>query len=340
MFRTIIIAEAGVNHNGNLQLAEQLIEAAARAGADFVKFQTFRAANLVTASAEKAAYQKANEGSMAGESQLQMLAKLELNKEAHLHLIEHCKKHNIKFLSTAFDLESIDLLNELGIELFKIPSGEITNLPLLRKIAGSGKPVILSTGMATIEEIGDAIDVLKQNGIPTDLITVLHCTTEYPAPLEEVNLKAMHSIGETFKVKTGYSDHTKGIVIPIAATALGATIIEKHFTISRGLPGPDHKASLEPDELAAMVAAIRNVEKALGSGIKEPSVSELKNRVAARKSIHLSKNLTAGHALTNEDMVMKRPGDGISPMLLDTIIGKKLKTDLKADTQLKPEHLL
>ncbi len=340
MYRTVIIAEAGVNHNGDLRLAEQLIEAAAGAGADFVKFQTFRAAKLVTANAEKAGYQKANEESAAGETQLQMLTRLELNREAHLHLIKHCNKHNIKFLSTAFDLESLDLLNELGLELFKIPSGEITNLPLLRKIAGFGKPVIMSTGMATIEEIGEALDILKQNGIPAGLITVLHCTTEYPAPLEEVNLKAMQAIGETFKVKTGYSDHTEGIVIPVAAVALGATVIEKHFTISRDLPGPDHKASLEPLELAAMVTAIRNVETALGSGIKEPTVSEIRNRVAARKSIHLSKDLPAGHTLTGEDLIMKRPGDGISPMLMDTIIGKRLKTELKADTQLKTEHLL
>lgn len=278
MYRTVIIAEAGVNHNGDIRLAEQLIEAAAGAGADFVKFQTFRAAKLVTANAEKAGYQKANEESAAGETQLQMLTRLELNREAHLHLIKHCNKHNIKFLSTAFDLESLDLLNELGLELFKIPSGEITNLPLLRKIAGFGKPVIMSTGMATIEEIGEALDILKQNGIPAGLITVLHCTTEYPAPLEEVNLKAMQAIGETFKVKTGYSDHTEGIVIPVAAVALGATVIEKHFTISRDLPGPDHKASLEPLELAAMVTAIRNVETALGTGIKEPTVSEIRKQ--------------------------------------------------------------
>ncbi|MDY0101448.1 MAG: N-acetylneuraminate synthase [Lentimicrobium sp.] len=340
MKKVIIIAEAGVNHNGDLKLAERLIEEASKAGADYVKFQTFKALNLVTSKAQKANYQKADKASKPGESQLDMLQKLELDRDAHLHLIRHCKLHNIRFLSTGFDLESLNMLSDFGLELFKVPSGEITNLPLLMKIAGFGKPVLLSTGMANLKEIGEALDVITSNGILLTDVTVLHCTTEYPAPMDEVNLKAMFTIRDSFGVQIGYSDHTQGIEIPIAAVALGARVIEKHFTLDRSLPGPDHKASIEPDELAEMVKSIRNVELALGNGIKEPAKSELKNRIAARKSIHLASDLMAGHTITLDDLAMKRPGDGISPMQLGQIVGKTLKQDLPENTQLTLDHLL
>ena len=340
MKKVIIIAEAGVNHNGDIRIAEKLIEQAALAGADYVKFQTFRASQLVTVHAQKADYQKESTGSKPGESQFEMLLKLELDRNAHLHLMEHCLKYNIKFLSTGFDLDSLDMLNELGLDLFKIPSGEITNLPLLRKIAGFGRPVLISTGMSTLKEIGEAIEVVTSNGIQLSEVTVLHCTTEYPAPMVEVNLKAMLTIRDTFGVRIGYSDHTEGIEIPVAAVALGAEVIEKHFTLDRKMVGPDHKASLEPNELYAMVKAIRNVEQALGTGIKEPTKSELKNIIAARKSIHLASAFKAGHVLKLEDMVMKRPGNGISPMLSEQIAGRALKQDLPEDTQLTYDHLL
>jgi N,N'-diacetyllegionaminate synthase len=339
MSKTIIIAEAGVNHNGQMELAHKLVEAAAEAGADYVKFQTFKTGHLVTSSAPKAAYQSIQKDSEPGESQYDMLRRLELDRTAHLQLIEHAKRCRIRFLSTAFDLDSIDLLLEFGIGLFKIPSGEITNLPYLRKIGQLGKPIILSTGMSTLDEVKQAIDVLVASGAPLNKITVLHCTTEYPAPFEDVNLNAMLTMGKTFGVKVGYSDHTPGIEIPIAAVALGARIIEKHFTLNRSLPGPDHKASLEPHELKAMIKAIRNVEMAMGSGVKEPAPSEKKNLAAARKSIHLSADLPAGHILTPADLEMKRPGDGISPMLLDQIVGRILKTNLVADTKLQLDHL-
>jgi N,N'-diacetyllegionaminate synthase len=339
MSKTVIIAEAGVNHNGQMELAHKLVEAAAEAGADYVKFQTFKTGHLVTPSAPKAAYQAIQKDSEPGESQYDMLRRLELDRTAHLQLIEHAKRCRIRFLSTAFDLDSIDLLIEFGIGLFKIPSGEITNLPYLRKIGQLGKPIILSTGMSTLEEVKQALDVLVANGAPLNKITVLHCTTEYPAPFEDVNLNAMLTMGKAFGVKVGYSDHTPGIEIPIAAVALGARIIEKHFTLNRSLPGPDHKASLEPHELKAMIKAIRNVEMAIGSGIKEPVSSEKKNLAVARKSIHLSTDLTAGHILTPADLEMKRPGDGISPMLMDQVVGRILKTTLSADTKLQFEHL-
>ncbi|KAF0202743.1 MAG: N-acetylneuraminate [Bacteroidetes bacterium] len=339
MGKVIIIAEAGVNHNGDIKLAEDLIRLAAEAGADFVKFQTFKASKLVTENAPKAEYQNADSSSKQGESQLELLQKLELNRNDHLNLIKHCKLHNIKFLSTAFDMESLDMLRELGMELYKIPSGEITNLPLLRKIAGFGKPIILSTGMSTMSEISDAIKVLTTYGATMDQLSILHCTTEYPAPFEDVNLKAMLTIRDTFGVKVGYSDHTQGIEIPVAAVALGAQIIEKHFTKSRLLPGPDHKASLEPAELTEMVKAIRNVEKAIGDGIKEPTASESKNITAARKSIHLAHQLDEGHVMKSDDLIMKRPGNGISPMLMDEVIGKILNADLPANTQLTWDHL-
>jgi N-acetylneuraminate synthase len=333
-----IIAEAGVNHNGDMELAKKLIDAAREAGADYVKFQTFIASKLVSADAPKAEYQSAGDKTGSGK-QLEMLQKLELNREQHLELIEHCKKKNIKFLSTAFDLESIDLLIELGITLFKIPSGEITNLPYLKKIGSQKKEVILSTGMCVMEEISDAMEVLVQAGTDLEKITVLHCTTDYPAKLQDVNLKAMVHIHEKLKVNIGYSDHTRGIEVPIAAAALGAQVIEKHFTLDRTLPGPDHKASLEPGELKEMIAAIRNIEIALGSEIKEPTAAELQNRIVARKSVHLATDLPAGHVLTENDLVMKRPGNGISPMLMENLIGKKTRMDLPADHLLKGEDL-
>lgn len=314
-----IIAEAGVNHNGSLELAKKLIDAATDAGADAVKFQTFKADNLVSKSAQKAAYQK--QTTDASESQYDMIKKLELNEAAHHELITYCKRKNILFLSTPFDHESIDLLNTLGMEIFKIPSGEITNLPYLRHIGSLGKKVILSTGMSDLGEIEDALDVLTSAGTEKKNITVLHATTEYPCPIEEVNLRSMNTIAAAFGVDAGYSDHTNGIEIPIAAAAMGASVIEKHFTLDRDMEGPDHKASLEPDELIAMVKAIRNIEKALGSGIKKPSFSEVKNMAVARKSIVASRPIQKGEILSIDNLTIKRPGNGINPMRWDEIIG-------------------
>ncbi len=336
MNRTIVIAEAGVNHNGNLKLAKELVDAAALAGADYVKFQTFKAESIASKSAAKADYQKANTDNT--ESQFQMLKKLELSKEDHLELIDYCKQKNIAFLSTAFDLDSIGLLQELGIRIGKIPSGEITNLPYLKKMAETFPELILSTGMASIEEIRDAINVLLAAKAKKENIIVLHCTTEYPTPMEDVNLKAMLSIQQEFGTRIGYSDHTLGIEIPIAAVALGATLIEKHFTLSRSMEGPDHKASLEPAELINMISAIRNIELALGTGFKAPSASEIKNKAVARKSMVAAHALKAGSVLQESDIVMKRPGSGISPMELPSIIGRKLKTDIEADMLLDYKH--
>lgn len=331
----LIIAEAGVNHNGSLEHAKTLIEVAAAAGADYVKFQTFKAEKLVSKTAKKADYQKANlQGQNQDDSQYQMLKKLELDIAAHQVLIQHCAAYNIRFLSTAFDLESMDLLHDLGMDLYKIPSGEITNLPYLKKIGGYGKPIILSTGMSNLADIENALQVLLDAGSSRDQITVLHCNTEYPTPMQDVNLRAMQSIQAAFGVKVGYSDHTLGITIPIAAVAMGAVCIEKHFTLSKDLPGPDHRASLEPDELKVMVKGIRDIELALGNGIKQPSPSEIKNRPIARKSIHLAHPCAQGHILRLEDLIMKRPGYGISPMDLLRVLGRQLKQDLKE------EHLL
>lgn len=328
---TLIIAEAGVNHNGNIEIAKQLIEAAADAGVDFVKFQTFKANSLVSKSAKKAEYQQKNIND-EDDSQYSMLKKLELNKEMHFELINHCKECGIKFLSTGFDKESIDFLDKIDVPFFKIPSGEITNKPYLKHIASKQKPIILSTGMATITEIKDAINVLVCEGVSIDKITVLHCNTEYPTPMKDVNLKAMLNIGSELGVTFGYSDHTNGIEIPIAAVALGAKVIEKHFTLDRTLPGPDHKASLEPDELKAMVKAIRNVEIAIsGSGIKEPSPSEIKNKDIARKSIVASRKILKGELFSEENLCVKRPGNGVSPMLWDYAIGKKAIKDFQED---------
>ncbi|MEM6377525.1 MAG: N-acetylneuraminate synthase [Bacteroidota bacterium] len=335
--KVLIIAEAGVNHNGDIDTAKALIRVAADAGADFVKFQTFKSEKLVSSAAPQAAYQSQ---SSPADSQLEMIKKYELDEATHLELIKTCKEHGIQFLSTAFDLESIDLLDKIGIPIFKIPSGELTNLPYLEKIGALNKNVILSTGMANLSEIEQAIDILLQAGMKRYEIAVLHCNTEYPTPFEDVNLKAMQTIADAFKVAVGYSDHTLGIEVPIAAVALGASCIEKHFTLDRNMPGPDHKASLEPAELKAMIKAIRNIEIALGSGIKKPSTSETKNIAVARKSIHLNKHVPAGHILTKADLIMKRPGDGISPMLLNMVLGKALKNDGTIDQKLRFNDLI
>lgn len=314
-----IIAEAGVNHNGSLEIAKALIDVAVQSGADAVKFQTFKADKLVSKTAQKASYQK--QTTDADESQYTMIKKLELDERAHHELIEYCAQKNILFLSTPFDHESINLLADLGMEIFKIPSGEITNLPYLRHIGSLQKEVILSTGMATLDEIDGALHVLTTAGTAKESISVLHATTEYPCPMDEVNLRAMQTIRDTFDIRVGYSDHTRGIEVPIAAAAMGASVIEKHFTLDREMEGPDHKASLEPNELIAMVHAIRNIEKALGDGIKRPSPSELKNIPIARKSIVASRAITKGERLSEENITIKRPGNGISPMRYDEIIG-------------------
>jgi len=332
--KTLIIAEAGVNHNGDLAMACRLIEVAAAAGADIVKFQTFRADKLVTRDAAKAGYQAAATGTE--ETQFAMLKRLELSAEHHKTLIVHCSTHSIAFLSTAFDDDSIDMLLQLGLRLFKVPSGEITNLPYLRRIGGLGGDVILSTGMATLADVEAAIDVLEEAGTPRARITVLHCTTEYPTPMEEVNLEAMRSIGTAFGVPIGYSDHTPGIEVSIAAVALGATVIEKHFTLDKTLPGPDHKASLEPDELAAMVRGIRNIEIALGDGIKRPTPTEARNRPVARKSIVAGRIIRAGEVLSADNLAIKRPGTGLSPMRWDEVLGRVAHRDYALDEQIEP----
>ena len=329
---TTIIAEAGVNHNGSLQKAKELVKVAAEAGANYVKFQTFKADKLVTKTASKARYQQKNLNDKDN-SQYTMLKKLELSDNDHKELINCCKKNGINFLSTGFDFDSLKYLHNLGITLAKIPSGEITNLPYLRLVSKLFTTIILSTGMSTMQEIKNAVDVLIGNGIKKDNITVLHCNTEYPTPMKDVNLKAMLNIHKELGVKVGYSDHTLGIEVPIAAVALGATVIEKHFTLNRNLPGPDHKASLEPNELKAMVQAIRNVETALsGSGIKEPSDSEIKNREIVRKSIIASISIKKGDVFTEQNLTVKRPGNGISPMLWDDVIGKKAKQNFEEDS--------
>ena len=319
--QTFIIAEAGVNHNGSLELAKKMINVAVEAGADAVKFQTFKAEMVVSKYAQKAEYQKKT--TTVDESQLEMIKKLELDVAAHRTLIDYCKKKNICFMSTPFDLDSIDLLNKLKLEIFKIPSGEITNLPYLRKIGTLKKEIILSTGMADLGEIENALDILACAGTELKGITILHCNTEYPTPVEDVNLKAVLTIKTAFPcVNIGYSDHTPGIEIPIAAVAMGATIIEKHFTLDKNMEGPDHKASLEPGELKEMVKAIRNIEKALGNGIKNPSPSELKNKPIARKSIVAARTIRKGESFTEENLTIKRPSTGISPMRWDEILGK------------------
>lgn len=327
--KTLIIAEAGVNHNGDLQLAKKLIDAAAVAGADIVKFQTFNAIRLTTRLAQKANYQTLTTD--AKESQQLMLSRLELSEAMHHELIKHCATRNIAFLSTGFDIESVQLLSSLGQDFFKIPSGEITNLPYLRFIGQLGKNIILSTGMSTMGDIEAAIEVLEGAGVNRSKVIVLHCTTEYPTPLYEVNLRAMQSIQAAFNVEVGYSDHTQGIEVAIAAVAMGAVVIEKHFTLDRALPGPDHQASIEPEELSSMVKAIRNIELAMGDGIKKPTKTEIENRKNVRKSIVTSQPIKAGEAFTVNNVTTKRPGDGISPMRWDDILGSIARRDYLAD---------
>lgn len=323
--KAIIIAEAGVNHNGDLGMAKELVREAAEAGADYVKFQTFSADKLVTKTAKQAAYQKKNLQSENDDSQYNMLKKLELSREDHYELIKTCNYYGIKFLSTAFDNDNlVFLIEELGLDYIKIPSGELTNYPYLRLAAQLGKPIILSTGMAVLDEITASVDLLEEFGVHRDQLYILHCTTEYPALVSEANLRAMDTIAEATGCKVGYSDHTMGIDISVAAAARGAAVIEKHFTLDRGLPGPDHPASLEPDELKRMVIAIRNVQRALGDGIKKPASSrEADNRNAARKSIVAAKAIAAGEAFTEENLTTKRPGTGISPMRWEEVIGRR-----------------
>ncbi len=338
MDKVYFIAEAGVNHNGSLDNAKKLIDIAKISGADAVKFQTFIPELVISKNAEKAAYQKLTTGKQ--ESQLDMVRKLYLDVKAHQEIMAHCKKAGIEFLSTPFDLTSIDTLHELGLTTLKIPSGEVTNFPYLKKLGKLNKRIILSTGMCYLGEIENAINVIVEAGTQRKNISLLHCNTEYPTPMQDVNLLAMNTMRDAFKLATGYSDHTLGIEVAIAAVALGATIIEKHFTLDKNMEGPDHKASLEPHELKMMVTAIRNIEKAMGDGIKRPSPSESKNINIARKSIHIANNLSQGHVLTENDLVIKRPGDGIASGLLNQVTGRKLKSNLSEDHQLKWEDLL
>ena len=334
----IIIAEAGVNHNGSMDLAKQLIEVAADSGADYVKFQSFTTDKLVSKEAHKARYQIDN---MKGsdDRQYEMLKKLEIDEAFHQQLKSYAEQQDIGFLSSPFDVDGIDMLHELGIRTFKVPSGEITNLPYLEKLASLNCKVILSTGMATLEEIEEALAVLVSQDLKREDITVLHCNTDYPTSFEDVNLRAMNTIGNKLNVSIGYSDHTPGIEVPIAAAAFGATVIEKHYTLDRNLEGPDHKASLEPGELKKMIQSVRNIEKALGSGTKEPSQSELQNKTIVRKSIHIAHSLRQGHKITEEDLIMLRPGDGISPMDVSKVLGKELNKDVPASYKLKYSDL-
>lgn len=333
MQKTLIIAEAGVNHNGSMESAKKLIDVAAQAGVDYVKFQTFKTENLVSKSAQKADYQQRNMND-GDTSQYAMLKKLELSPEQHLELISYCQAKGVKFFSTAFDLESIDFLASLQLGLWKIPSGEITNYPYIKKIAQYKEPVILSTGMSTPNEINDAVAILLKFGVTKEQITILHCNTEYPTPMADVNLKAMQTMKVDLGLQTGYSDHTQGIEIPIAVVALGATIIEKHFTLDRSMDGPDHKASLEPVELKAMVSAIRNVEQALGDGKKTVSLSESKNKSIARKSIVAARKIEKNELLTEENLTVKRPGDGLSPMQWEEVLGMYAIRSFEADEQI------
>ena len=331
MMHTVIIAEAGVNHNGSLELAKQLVEKAVEAGADYIKFQTFKASKLVTKAAKQAEYQQKNIGK-EGDSQYQMLKKLELTPEDHEVLIAYCKKNGIKFFSTAFDFDSIEYLHSLNLGLWKIPSGEVTNFPFLKRVAAFNEKTILSTGMCDMEDVRAAVEALYQNGLSKENLILLHCNTEYPTPFEDVNLKAMDALREEFGVEVGYSDHTKGIEVPIAAVALGASVIEKHFTLDRNMEGPDHKASLEPDELKAMVSAIRNIEKAVGGdGTKHVSESEYKNMAIARKSIVAACDIKAGDTFTEQNLTVKRPGSGISPMRWEEVLGNKAKRNFNED---------
>ena len=331
MSKTLIIAEAGVNHNGSIDLAKKLVEKAKEAGVDYIKFQTFKASKLVTKAAKQAEYQQKNIGK-EGDSQYQMLKKLELSPEEHKILIDYCHQLGIKFFSTAFDFDSIDYLHSLNLGLWKIPSGEVTNYPFLKRIAAFNEPTILSTGMCDMEDVRAAVDALFKNGLAKENLILLHCNTEYPTPFEDVNLKAMNALRHEFGVEVGYSDHTKGIEVPIAAVALGATVIEKHFTLDRNMEGPDHKASLEPDELKAMVSAIRNIEKAVGGdGTKHVSESEKKNIAIARKSIVAACDIEAGELFSEQNLTVKRPGNGISPMRWEEVLGQKAKRNFAED---------
>ena len=334
----IVIAEAGVNHNGDIQLAKKLIDAAVDARADYVKFQAFKADKLVSRDAKKADYQKKNIGDN-DDNQYNMLKQLEIDQRFHEILQSYCAEKGIGFLSSPFDTDGIEMLHKIGMKLFKVPSGEITNLPYLRKLGQLNKMIILSTGMSALEEIRTALEILVNSGTPKNKITILHCNTDYPTKFEDVNLLAMNTIGSELDVSVGYSDHTQGIEVPVAAVALGATVIEKHFTLDRTMKGPDHKASLEPDELIEMVQSIRNIEIALGSSEKKPSESERKNIPIARKSIYLARPVQAGQKLTPQDLIMLRPGDGLSPMKYDEIIGKTVTTDQPANHKLKLSDL-
>lgn len=328
---TLIIAEAGVNHNGSIEMAKKMVLKAKEAGVDYIKFQTFKASKLVTKSAKQAEYQQRNIGNQ-GNNQFQMLKQLELSPEEHQILIDYCNELGIKFFSTAFDFDSMDYLHSLNLGLWKIPSGEVTNYPFLKHIAHYNKKTILSTGMCDMEDVRAAVNALYKNGLSKENLILLHCNTEYPTPFEDVNLKAMDALRKEFGVEVGYSDHTKGIEVPIAAVALGATVIEKHFTLDRTLPGPDHKASLEPDELKAMVSAIRNIEKAVGGdGTKHVSESERKNIAVARKSIVAARGIKVGEVFTEENITVKRPGNGISPMQWEEVLGLNAKRDFNED---------
>ncbi len=331
--RTLIIAEAGVNHNGDVATACALVDAAVAADADVVKFQTFRADRLATSAAPKAAYQERQTKS-AG-AQRDMLARLELDAAAHLTILTHCQARGIEFLSTAFDDQSLDLLLSLNMARYKVPSGEITNLPMLRRIGALGRPVILSTGMATLGDIEAAVGALLAAGTPRSALTVLQCTTDYPASLDDVNLRAMQAIGTAFGVAVGFSDHTAGIEASVAAVALGATVIEKHLTLDTAAEGPDHAASLEPGEFRALVMAIRNVERALGTGLKGPTPREAANRIPARKSIVAARDIAVGTVLTTDDLAVKRPGSGVSPMRWDEVIGRTARRDFVADEMIE-----
>lgn len=329
----MVIAEAGVNHNGSLALAKKMIEAAKDAGADYIKFQTFIPKELVAKDAQKAEYQKETTGT--GESQQEMLEKLALTFEDFKELKEYCKEVGVGFLSTPFDFESIEFLKGLDLDFWKIPSGEVTNLPYLKRLAATGKPIVLSTGMCTLQEVGAAVRILETEGVKRQDITLLQCNTEYPTPYEDVNLLAMLKMQEAFNVSVGYSDHTKGIEIPLAATALGAAVIEKHFTLDRQMEGPDHKASLEPQELKSMISSIRHIEQAMGDGEKRPSESEKKNIPVARKSIVAKTWIREGEVFTEENLTLKRPGTGISPMKWEEIIGRKADRDYQEDEQIE-----
>ncbi len=331
--KVFIIAEAGVNHNGSLEIAKQMVDVAREANANAVKFQTFKTENVISKSAPKAEYQKKTTDKK--ETQFDMIKKLELDINAHEVLIDYCKKRDILFLSSPFDLESIELLDKFGLGMFKIPSSEVTNFPYLKKIGLLRKKIIISTGMSNLTEIKNALDILVKAGTPKKNITVLHCNTEYPTPFKDANLRAMLTIRNTFKINAGYSDHTPGIEAPIAAVALGAQVIEKHFTLDRNMKGPDHKASLQPSELKAMIRAIRNIEKALGNGIKKCSSSELQNKKIARKSIVATRNIRKGEFFTTKNITTKRPATGISPMEWSRVIGKFAKKDFEKDELIK-----